>query len=46
MATWEFVIVALPRFEPPTHTPGASAAVHALNEEGRRRGRPWDDFLG
>ena len=31
---WEYLIVDLPSFEPPTHAPGASAAVHALNEEG------------
>ena len=28
------MIVALPRFEPPTHAPGSSAAVEALNHEG------------
>ena len=26
----------LPSFKPSTHAPGASAAVHALNEEGQR----------
>ncbi len=36
MTTWEYLIVNLPGFEPPTHAPGASAAVHALNEEGER----------
>jgi hypothetical protein len=36
VTTWEYLIVSLPRFEPPTHAPGASAAVHALNEEGER----------
>ena len=36
VTTWEYLIVALPRFEPPTHAPGASAAVHSLNEEGER----------
>lgn len=33
---WEYLIVELPSFEPPTHAPGASAAVHALNEEGQQ----------
>jgi hypothetical protein len=36
MTTWEYMIVELPGFEAPTHAPGASAAVHALNEEGAR----------
>jgi hypothetical protein len=36
MTTWEYLIVALPGFEAPTHAPGASAAVHALNDEGER----------
>ena len=31
MTTWEYLIVALPRFEPPTCAPGASAAVRTLN---------------
>jgi hypothetical protein len=34
MATWEYLILELPSFEPPTRAPGASAAVHALNKEG------------
>jgi hypothetical protein len=33
---WEYLIVDLPSFEAPTHAPGASAAIHALNEEGAR----------
>jgi hypothetical protein len=33
---WEYLIVELPNFELPTHAPGASAAVQALNEEGER----------
>ena len=33
MTNWEYLIVALPRFEPPTAMP-ASAAVGALNREG------------
>ncbi|HTW09641.1 MAG TPA: hypothetical protein VME46_19200 [Acidimicrobiales bacterium] len=33
---WEYLILELPQFEPATHAPGASAAVHALNEEGER----------
>lgn len=36
MTTWEYLIVALPHFETPTHAPGASAAVQKLNEEGER----------
>ena len=36
MTTWEYLIVELPNLEPPTHTPGASAAVHALNKEGQQ----------
>ncbi len=36
MSNWEYLIVAIPDFEPATHAPGASAAVHALNEEGER----------
>jgi hypothetical protein len=36
MTAWKYLIVALPSFEPPTHAPGASAAVRALNEEGER----------
>ena len=32
----EYLILELPGFEPPTHAPGASAAVHALNAEGER----------
>ena len=34
MAVWEYLIVALPAFEAPTHAPGASASVAALNAEG------------
>ena len=36
MTTWEYLIVELPNLEPPTHAPGASAAVHALNNEGQQ----------
>lgn len=36
MTSWEYLIVELPILEAPTHAPGASAAVHALNEEGER----------
>ncbi len=39
MTTWEYLILELPGFEPATHAPGGSAAVHALNEEG---GRGWE----
>ena len=34
MTTWEYLIIALPEFEPPTHARGASAAVRALDEVG------------
>ena len=33
---WEYLIVALPEFRAPTHTPGASDAIQRLNEEGDR----------
>jgi hypothetical protein len=36
MTNWEYLILELPSFEPATHAPGASAAAHALNEEGAR----------
>jgi hypothetical protein len=35
MTAWDYLIVALPRFEAPTATPTGSAAVSALNREGR-----------
>lgn len=34
MVVWEYLIVALPAFHAPTHAPGASASVAALNAEG------------
>jgi hypothetical protein len=34
MTTWEYLIVALPRFEAPTSLPEHSLAVRALNDEG------------
>jgi len=34
MAQWEYLIVALPEFQPPTSTPRRSAAVEAINREG------------
>ena len=34
MVAWEYLIIALPVFEPPTHAPGVSASVSALNAEG------------
>lgn len=34
MVLWEYLIVALPAFEPPASLPGASASVAALNHEG------------
>ena len=37
MVRWEYIIVALPEFQPPTSAPGGSAAVEALNREGRLR---------
>jgi hypothetical protein len=36
MTTWEYLIVELPSLEAPTQAPGASAAVHALNNEGEQ----------
>ena len=36
MTIWEYLIVELPTFGEPSHAPGASAAVQALNEEGER----------
>jgi hypothetical protein len=35
MTAWEYLIVALPEFKAPTRAPGGSAAVEALNREGR-----------
>ena len=35
MTRWEYLIVALPQFQAPTNAPGGSAAVEALNREGR-----------
>jgi len=34
VTTWEYLIVALPRFEAPTSLPEHSLAVRALNDEG------------
>jgi hypothetical protein len=34
MVVWEYLIVALPAFKAPTHAPGISASVAALNGEG------------
>jgi len=36
MVQWEYLIVALPEFQPPTSTPTRSAAVEAINREGAR----------
>jgi hypothetical protein len=36
MTSWEYLIVALPPFEPPTTAPGGSAAVEALMREGSK----------
>lgn len=41
MKRWEYLIVALPQFEPPTNAPGGSAAAEALNREGRDG---WEAF--
>jgi len=34
VSQWEYRIVALPTFQPATSSPGISAAVRALNDEG------------
>ena len=34
MTTWEYLIIALPRFETATHVRGSSPAVRALDEVG------------
>jgi hypothetical protein len=34
VTTWEYLIVALPEFEPPTLSPEGSAAVRRLDELG------------
>jgi len=36
VTTWEYLILELPVFGEPTHAPGASAAIQALNDEGER----------
>jgi hypothetical protein len=36
---WEYLIIALPEFEAPTHVRGASAAVQALDDVG---GEGWE----
>ncbi len=36
MTAWEYLIVELPSLEASTGAPGASAAVHALNNEGEQ----------
>ena len=36
MTTWEYLIIALPKFEAPTHARGASAAVQALDDVGEQ----------
>lgn len=36
MVVWEYRIVALPTFGAPALSPGVSASVAALNEEGRQ----------
>jgi hypothetical protein len=41
VARWEYLIVELPHFEAPTHAPGASPAVDALNREGSEG---WEAF--
>ncbi len=39
MTTWEYLIIALPRFEAPTRERGDSAAVQALDDLG---GQGWE----
>jgi hypothetical protein len=34
MTGWEYLIVALPEFRPPSNTPGVSSSVTMLNREG------------
>ena len=34
MTNWEYLIVALPEFKPPSNTPGVSGSVAMLNREG------------
>lgn len=41
MTAYEYLIVALPQFAAPTSAPGGSAAVDALNREGREG---WEAF--
>ena len=41
MTQWEYLIVAMPPFEPPTNAPGASPAIESLNHEGRQG---WEAF--
>ena len=36
MTRWEYLVLALPRFEAPTAGPGKSAAVRALDEVGEQ----------
>jgi hypothetical protein len=36
VATWEYLIIALPAFHQPKQALGESAAVNALNREGQR----------
>jgi hypothetical protein len=36
MTRWEYLMLALPRFEPPTPGRGESAAVHAMDEVGEQ----------
>jgi hypothetical protein len=34
MTNWEYLILALPEFRPPSNTPGVSSSVSMLNREG------------
>jgi hypothetical protein len=36
MTTWEYLIIELPKFEAPTRSRGASAAVQALDDVGEQ----------
>ncbi len=39
MTKWEYLVLALPRFQAPTRAPGDSSALQALNEVG---GEGWE----
>jgi hypothetical protein len=39
MTAWEYMLVALPHFEPPTSSRATSASIRMLNDEG---GEGWE----